>query len=184
MIWISLGNFVLIAFISLAVSRLFVGAFKRNRARFTMLFMSLFTGLQVVSYAIVIPYVTQSMSRKAATEALMEVDVYRALVEDRPDLKETLIAAVAMAGQDSMDDRRYDATALESILLEIFPQYVRRASDEAVIAYVHDAVDLMKQLERANPEACWEWLFSSESIVDIEHSVANVRVREVVDAMG
>ena len=140
--------------IAAGITQLIVGFKRERKGPYLVVFALLFVGLEVTTKSYVEP-------RIRAWEAIRELGktpFYRELSEYDPPTYQRVKSVFLQAAQTG-DSKKKTTLRVADVIGDVLPRYIPRASDDSVAAYVNWMSRDLDTLYRANPDACYAFLY-------------------------
>lgn len=137
------------------VSKALVDPQKHPERHRIVLIVFVVVGIQIGN-TFVTPEVRAWQNKRELDEFLSSNSLYSAVLADHPELRGPLETAVLRA---VTSQNRAEATAAASaVLAPVFPEYLSRASDEAVLGSTRALVSALTALQNDDPKRCYQYL--------------------------
>jgi hypothetical protein len=140
--------------IAAVIAQLTVGFRKERKGFYLIAFAVLFVGLEFSAKGYVEPW----LRGWDAERQVREIPFYKELSVRDPLAYQRIKTAIQEAVR-SGDSKEKTSQRIADVIVDIFPRYLPKASDDSVVAYANWMVRGLEELDRANPDACYAFLF-------------------------
>lgn len=147
--------------IAALVAALLVRKPREKRVEFVVLFVVLLGGLNVVGQQFLLPRLDPSIRVGAAEKALLEIPAFQAIKQHDPATYATILAELRAGLARGLEEDQLIAQVkpkVEQLVVERLP----KASDPALVAYIRTMVQELRELNRKDPNLCYQFLFPQQ----------------------
>lgn len=143
-----------------------------------------FIAVHTASRQFILPEVHEWWYARELDHYLRQNTFYRLVIDDHPELRGPLKKAIV----DSVRHRKTTTKTLNEmreVLGPLFPKYVPKASDGAVVQFTATMVEVLEELSAYEPNVCFRFLFPQvEGPVDTTEYLHAAVLANLMDAMS
>ena len=136
------------------IAQLTVGFKKERRGLYLVVLVLLFVVLRFSA----VSYVEPLVRVWDAERQVRKIPFYKELSVHDPVAYERIKEVIQEAARTG-DSTEKIAARIADVLQDVFPRYIPKASDDSVLTYVNLMVVQLEELDRANPDACYAFMF-------------------------
>lgn len=154
MLWIDILIGGVAGGIAGGLASLIIGTRKERRVAYLITIAVLFAGLETVGKV----YVQPRLVAWEAGRETKDIPLIKELSVSDPATYQRLLTIV-QEGARNGDSQAKISQQIQDVLMAVLPNYLGKAPDDNVAAFISYFVDQIGALDRANPEACYAWLY-------------------------
>jgi hypothetical protein len=180
--WIDVFAFAVSGGLGAAIARLIAGGKKDRRPLLIGITLVAMFAIHAVAARVVLPGIYQW----EADRELRKIALYSEIAENDPQTYDK-IRVILLAGMKAGGSSKEAAeTQGSAIIANTLPKYIATASDDSVNAFASIVLEEAEDLNRANPDACYQYLFpgKSGSPALLASLVDNAKKEKNLRAMG
>ncbi|HKI12365.1 MAG TPA: hypothetical protein VKA02_09640 [Candidatus Acidoferrum sp.] len=155
--WIGIAAAAIAGALAALIAQIAVGFRKERRGLYVVICMILFFCLKFAS----ITYVEPRIRTWEAKREIKVLPFYRELSIYDPETYQKVESIVIEGLHDGVNQQKI-SQRVGDVLLTTLPKHIQKASDESVVAFVEVSLASLDELDRANPDACYSYLYPHE----------------------
>lgn len=152
--WISAVAYGVSAALGALFASLIVGSKKERRVIYVAVLAATGYGVHALAARFLLP----SLYGWQVDRQIRQSGLYPEIAESDPQTYEKL-KEVVLEGARNGDSAGVIESKISPIVMATLPRYVPKASDESVITFISLTTGELKELNRADPDACYQFLF-------------------------
>jgi hypothetical protein len=152
--WISVAAYGVSGALGVLFASLIVGSKKERRVIYLAVLVATMYGVHALAARFVLP----SVYGWHIDRQIRQTGLYSEIAESDPQTYEKL-KDVVLEGARNGESAGIIESKISPIVMATLPRYVPTASDKSVITFISLTSDELKQLNRTDPDACYQFLF-------------------------
>jgi hypothetical protein len=178
--WISVAGYGASGALGALFASLIVGNKKERRVIYFVVLVVAMYGVHALAARFVLP----SVYGWQIDRQLRQIPLYSEIAEGDPETYEKL-KEVVLEGARTGESTGVVESKTSPIVMATLPRYVPKASDESVITFISLIAAELKELNRTDPDACYQFLYPQKFQSPTgTPNMDNTRTNKVLQAMA